>query len=74
MTLLERLAVKFGLIKLDEVIRKCKPEDKRSSEDVWCVYSEKGKLLGRYKYKKEAERRLRQIEYFKHKAKKEGKK
>jgi hypothetical protein len=72
-TLLERLAVRFGLIKLDEVIRKCKPEDKRSADDVWCVYSEKGRLLGRYKYKKEAEKRLKQIEYFKHRKKKGSK-
>jgi hypothetical protein len=73
MTLLERLAVRFGLVRLDEVIKKCRKEDKRSADDVWCVYSEKGRLLGRYKTKKEAEKRLRQIEYFKHKAKKEGK-
>jgi len=58
-------------LELNEVIRKCRKEDKRSADDVWCVYSEKGKLLGRYKTKKEAEKRLRQIEYFKHK-KKEG--
>jgi len=64
--LLERLAVRFGLVKMDEVIRKCRKEDKRSADDVWCVYSEKGRLLGRYKTKKEAEKRLRQIEYFKH--------
>ena len=48
------------------VVRKCKEEDKESSEDVWCVYSEKGKLLGRYSTKEEAEKRLRQVEYFKH--------
>ena len=58
--------------KLNEVIRKCRPEDKRSADDVWCVYSEKGRLMGRYKTKKEAEKRLRQIEYFKHKAKEES--
>jgi len=68
-TLLERLALRFGMKDLNEVIRKCKPEDKRSSDDVWCVYSEKGKLMGRYKTKREAVRRLRQIEYFKHKKK-----
>jgi len=72
MTLLERLAVRFGLVRLDEVIKKCRKEDKRSADDVWCVYSEKGRLLGRYKTKKEAEKRLRQVEYFKRK-KKEGK-
>ena len=73
MTLLERLAVRFGLVRLDEVIKKCRKEDKRSADDVWCVYSEKGRLLGRYKTKKEAEKRLRQVEYFKHKRKKKGK-
>ena len=73
MTLLERLAVRFGLVRLDEVIKKCRKEDKRSADDMWCVYSEKGRLLGRYKTKKEAEKRLRQVEYFKHKRKKKGK-
>jgi hypothetical protein len=67
MKLLERLAVRFGLMRMDEVIRKCRKEDKRSADDVWCVYSEKGKLLGRYKYKREAEKRLKQIEFFKRK-------
>jgi len=57
-------------LELNEVVKKCRKEDKRSADDVWCVYSEKGRLLGRYKTKKEAERRLRQIEYFKHKKKK----
>lgn len=34
----------------------------------WVVKSEKGKKLGGpYKTKAEAERRLRQVEYFKHK-------
>jgi hypothetical protein len=73
MTLSERLAVRFGLVGLDEVIRKCRKEDKRSAEDVWCVYSEKGRLLGRARTKEDAMKRLRQIEFFKHK-KKEGKK
>lgn len=54
-----------GLLKV-AVVRKCKEADRRSSDDVWCVYSEKGKLLGRYKTKEEAEKRLRQVEYFKH--------
>ena len=58
-------------LELNEVVKKCRKEDKRSADDVWCVYSEKGRLMGRYKTKKEAEKRLRQIEYFKHK-KKEG--
>jgi hypothetical protein len=34
------------------------------------VVSEKEKNLGTYKTKKEAEERLRQVEYFKHKEKK----
>jgi hypothetical protein len=33
----------------------------------WCVKSEKGKNLGCYFSEKEAKKRLRQIEYFKHK-------
>jgi len=70
-SLSERLSVRFGLVSMDEVIKKCREEDERSADDVWCVYSEKGKLLGSYKTKKEAEKRLRQIEYFKHKAEKE---
>jgi hypothetical protein len=49
------------------VIKNCKKEDKRSSDDVWCVYSEKGRLLGRYSTKEDAEKRLKQVEYFKHK-------
>jgi len=69
---MERLALRFGLEKMDEVVRKCREEDKRSSDDVWCVYSEKGKLLGRAKTKKDAMKRLRQVEYFK-RAKKGGK-
>lgn len=73
MTLLERLAVRFGMNDLNEVIRKCKPEDRRSSDDVWCVYSEKGRLMGRFRTKREAEERLRQIEYFKHKKRKGSK-
>jgi hypothetical protein len=71
-SLMERLAMRFGLVGMDEVIKKCRKEDKRSADDVWCVYSEKGRLLGRAKTKKEALKRLRQVEYFKRKAK-EGK-
>jgi len=37
MELLERLAMRFGLMRLDEVVRKCRKEDKRTSDDVWCV-------------------------------------
>jgi len=48
------------------MIRKCKKKDKRSSDDVWCVYSKKGdRLLGRYRSREDAEERLRQVEYFK---------
>lgn len=35
--------------------------------DKWCVLSHKGKKLGCYRSKKQATKRLRQIEYFKHK-------
>jgi hypothetical protein len=62
--LIERISRRLGL---NEVIKKCKKADKRSQDDVWCVYSEKGKLMGRYRTKEEAEKRLKQIEYFKHK-------
>jgi len=56
------------------MIRKCKEKDKRSSDDVWCVYSEKlDRLLGRYKSREDAEKRLRQVEFFKNKKRKEGK-
>lgn len=41
------------------MIKKLKPGKYR-------IVSEKGKKLGEYKTKKEAEERLRQIEYFKH--------
>jgi hypothetical protein len=64
MYLFERLVKRF---QLDEVLQKCNKEDKRDSNDVWCVYSEKGKLLGRAKTKEKAQKRLREIEYFKHK-------
>jgi hypothetical protein len=33
----------------------------------WCVLSEEGKKLGCYPSRKQAEERLREIEYFKHK-------
>jgi len=55
------------------MIRKCKEKDKRSADDVWCVYSEKGRLLGRFRTKDEAEEHLRRVEYFKHKKEKENK-
>jgi hypothetical protein len=63
--LMERLAVRFGSGRVDEVMKKCRKEDKRSSDDVWCVYSKKGKLLGRARTKEDALKRLRQVEYFK---------
>ncbi len=40
---------------------------KRLEDGQWAVMSEKGKPLGKYKTKREAVKRLRQIEYFKHK-------
>jgi hypothetical protein len=56
------------------MIKKCRERDKKSAGDVWCVYSNKGdRLLGRYRTKKEAEDRLRQVEFFKHKKQGEGK-
>lgn len=36
-------------------------------DNKWLVYSEKGKILGSYRTKSEAKKRLKQIEYFKHK-------
>lgn len=33
--------------------------------DKWCVYSESGKKMGEYATKAEAEKRLRQMEYYK---------
>ena len=41
----------------------------RKTKSGYTVYSENGKKLGTYKTKKEAEKRLQQIEYFKHKKK-----
>lgn len=61
--------MKESSLEKSAVVRKCKEEDKRSADDVWCVYSEKGRLLGRYRTKEEAEKRLRQVEYFKRKKK-----
>ena len=72
-SLMERLAMRFGLVGMDEVIRKCRKKDKRSADDVWCVYSKKGRLLGRAKTKEDALRRLRQVEYFKRVKAKKGK-
>lgn len=48
----------FDLLKDTAIIRKVGGE--------WCVMSESGKKLGCYKSRKEAEKRLKQIEYFKH--------
>lgn len=47
-----------GLIKTS-IIRKI-------PKGYWGVFSEKGKLLGKFKTKAQAVKRLRQIEYFKH--------
>lgn len=38
----------------------------KKTKGYWGVFSEKGRLLGKYKTKAEAVKRLRQIEYFKH--------
>ena len=38
----------------------------RKRKGKWVVLSHKGKVLGTYKTKAEAEKRLRQIEFFKH--------
>ena len=73
LSFLRRLAMRFGLMRVDEVVKKCNKEDKRSSDDVWCVYSEGGRLLGRAKTKEDAMKRLRQVEYFKHLSKGKGK-
>lgn len=48
----------FDLLKDTAVIRKVGKE--------WCVFSESGKRMGCYNSRKAAERRLKQIEYFKH--------
>ncbi len=49
-------------------VARCHKKDKKSAEDVWCVYSEDwSKLLGRYKTEEAAKKRLQQIEYFKRK-------
>ena len=40
---------------------------KKTGPQTWRVYSEKGKNMGTYNSRKEAEDRLRQIEFFKHK-------
>lgn len=39
---------------------------KKIPTGYWGVFSEKGKLLGKYKTKMQAVKRLKQIEYFKH--------
>ena len=40
---------------------------RKMPKGYWGVYSRKGKLLGKYKTKEQAKKRLRQIEFFKHK-------
>lgn len=42
---------------------------KEKNKNLYTVYSESGKRMGTYKTKKEAKKRLQQIEYFKHKKK-----
>lgn len=39
---------------------------KTRNKEEWCVYSQKGKNLGCYPSRDLAEKRLNQIEYFKH--------
>lgn len=56
---------RFSSVYKYAVIKQCKEEDKETADDKFCVYSEKGKLLGRYKTKEEAEKRLQQVEYWK---------
>ena len=38
---------------------------KKPDQDVWCVYTEKGKSMGCYPSREKAEKRLRQVEMFK---------
>lgn len=49
----------FNLFKENAYIKKVGKE--------WCVFSESGKRMGCYNSRKAAEKRLKQIEYFKHK-------
>ena len=42
----------------------------RKEGDYWYVRSHDGRNLGRYKTKAAAQKRLKQVEYFKHKNKK----
>jgi len=39
----------------------------RKQGNRWCVFSKTGKNLGCYPTKQEAQERLRQVEFFKHK-------
>lgn len=48
------------------VVQNCKEKDKDTADDVWCVYAESGRCMGRYKTKGEAEERLAQVKMFKH--------
>ena len=49
-----------------ETISKCLQEKIVQIGNKWQVQSEKGKNLGTYNTRKEAEKRLKQVEYFKH--------
>jgi hypothetical protein len=55
--------ISFLTIKNFKMIRKLPKQRK------WRVYSEKGKHMGTYPSRKQAEKRLRQVEYFKRKKK-----
>ncbi len=54
----EKISSKLGSVKLAKIVKE---------KGKWCVKSEKGKNLGCYDTKVEAEKRLQQVEYFKHK-------
>lgn len=57
----EKENIKIASILKTAYIRKIKNKNK------WCVFSESGRNMGCYYSKDEAKKRLRQIEYFKHK-------
>lgn len=61
---LKRRAKNINWYKISNFLKSAKIVEKGSQ---WCVESEDGKNMGCYDTKKEAEERLRQIEYFKHK-------
>lgn len=54
-------AAERALERATAIIRKDGPKDK-----PYCVYSEKGRKFGCYKTRKQAEKRLSQLEMFRH--------